>query len=63
VPYLFGEDDIAAQRLQVLAEVFAESTSAFLRGATRSKLGLAIDRVFHLRPAKRGSTAFTCGWA
>jgi len=41
--YLFGDADIAAQRLQVLAEVFAEPSRAFLRHATSGKLGLAVD--------------------
>jgi len=41
--YLLGHTDIAAQRLQVLAAVFAESTRAFLRHVSRSKLALAAD--------------------
>jgi len=43
MPYLFGHTDVAAQRLQVLAEVFADSTRAFLRQVNRSKLALAVD--------------------
>jgi SAM-dependent methyltransferase len=43
MPYLFGDTDIAAQRLQVLGEVFAESSKAFLLGAAPSQLQLAVD--------------------
>jgi SAM-dependent methyltransferase len=41
--YLFGDTDIAAQRLKVLAEVFAESTSTFLRDSAIDRLHLAVD--------------------
>jgi SAM-dependent methyltransferase len=41
--YLFGQTDIAVQRLQVLAEVFAESSGAFLRHVTGDTRGLAVD--------------------
>lgn len=41
--YLFGDTDIAAQRLHVLAEVFAESSGPFVRDATLSRPGFAVD--------------------
>jgi trans-aconitate 2-methyltransferase len=41
--YLFGDTDIAAQRLRVLADVFAEPSRAFLREMTVEKPGLALD--------------------
>lgn len=43
VQYLFGDTDIAARRLQVLAEVFAESTRAFLLETNLVKPRLAVD--------------------
>jgi len=39
----FGDTDIAARRLKVLAEVFAESTRAFLLDTVISKPRLALD--------------------
>jgi trans-aconitate 2-methyltransferase len=42
-PYLFGDTDVAAQRLRVLAEVFADSTRPFLRDASTGTLRLAVD--------------------
>ena len=41
--YLFGDSDIAARRLEVLAEVFAEPTRAFLVDAVSGTLGLVVD--------------------
>ena len=41
--YLFGDTDIAAQRLRLLADVFAEPSRAFLRELTTEKPGLAVD--------------------
>jgi len=41
--YLFGDTNIAARRLQVLAEVFANSTSAFLARVAESDQRLALD--------------------
>lgn len=41
--YLFGDTDIASQRLKVLAEVFAQPTRAFLLEANIGKIHLAID--------------------
>jgi SAM-dependent methyltransferase len=41
--YLFGDTDIAAQRLQVLAEVFADSTGPFLQDASTGTPRLAVD--------------------
>lgn len=41
--YLFGESDVAARRLGVLAEVFAESTRAFLRETVVCRPRLAVD--------------------
>ena len=42
-PYLFGDTDLAAQRLQLLAEVFAESTTPFLQQAVPGAPHLALD--------------------
>jgi trans-aconitate 2-methyltransferase len=39
--YTFGDTDIAARRLELLAHVFEHSTRAFLREASATKLGLA----------------------
>jgi SAM-dependent methyltransferase len=41
--YLFGDTDTAASRLKVLADTFAESTSAFLWGLSIKGPALAID--------------------
>src|SRR5271163_812659 len=42
--YLFGDSDLAARRLELLARVFEESTRAFLlKAADRSARDLAID--------------------
>ncbi len=41
--YLFGDTDTAASRLKVLADTFAESTSAFLCGLSIGKPALTID--------------------
>lgn len=41
--YLFGDTDIAARRLEVLAEVFAESSKPFLLEACTNAPGLALD--------------------
>lgn len=41
--YLFGDSDTAAQRLEVLARVFAASTRPFLQEAVRHTPGLALD--------------------
>jgi trans-aconitate 2-methyltransferase len=41
--YLFGDSDLAARRLEVLAEVFAEPTRAFVVGAVSGTLGLVVD--------------------
>lgn len=41
--YLFGDTDLAARRLEVLAEVFAESTRAFLLAADIDRQRLAVD--------------------
>jgi trans-aconitate methyltransferase len=42
--YLFGDSDIAARRLQLLARVFAESTRQFLREASpATEIPLALD--------------------
>jgi len=43
VQYLFGDSDIAAQRLQLLAQLFAEPTRVFLREAGVGKRGLVLD--------------------
>jgi len=39
--YVFGDTDIAARRLELLAHVFENSTRAFLREAPATRLGLA----------------------
>src|SRR6266436_2669560 len=39
--YTFGDTDIAARRLELLAHVFEHSTRAFLREAPAARLGLA----------------------
>ena len=41
--YLFGDSDIAARRLEVLAEVFAEPTRAFLLDAVSDAPELVVD--------------------
>ncbi len=41
--YLFGDSDVAAHRLRVLSEVFAESSRPFLRAAAPSEPTLAVD--------------------
>jgi trans-aconitate 2-methyltransferase len=41
--YAFGDTDIAARRLELLAHVFEHSTRAFLREASATRLGLALD--------------------
>ena len=41
--YLFGDTDIAAQRLKVVAEVFADSTRAFVTSAAGERPRLAVD--------------------
>ena len=41
--YLFGDSDVAAHRLRVLSEVFAESSRRFLRAAAPDRPGLAVD--------------------
>ena len=41
--YLFGDSDVAAHRLHVLSEVFAESSRRFLRAAAPDRPGLAVD--------------------
>jgi trans-aconitate 2-methyltransferase len=41
--YAFGDTDIAARRLELLAHVFENSTRAFLREASATRLGLALD--------------------
>lgn len=41
--YLFGDTGLATQRLRVLAEVFADSSRAFLRDTATAKLRLALD--------------------
>jgi len=43
VQYLFGDTDIAAQRLKVLAEVFAKSTRAFLYDTVIDKPSMVLD--------------------
>jgi len=43
VQYLFGDSDIAARRLEVLAEVFAEPTRAFVLEAVAERPRLAVD--------------------
>jgi trans-aconitate 2-methyltransferase len=42
-PYLFGDSDVAARRLRVLAEVFADSTRPFLLHAATGPRHLAVD--------------------
>ena len=39
--YAFGDTDIAARRLELLAHVFEHSTRAFLRDASATRFGLA----------------------
>jgi len=41
--YQFGDSDLAARRLAVLADTFADSTASFLRQAVRRPTSLAID--------------------
>jgi trans-aconitate 2-methyltransferase len=41
--YLFKDTDIAAQRLQILADVFASSTQAFLQNVVTREPQLALD--------------------
>src|SRR5262245_10740178 len=41
--YLFKDTDLAAQRLQVLAEVYAPSSRAFLQDAVNTVPQLALD--------------------
>ena len=41
--YLFGDSDVAAHRLRVLSEVFAESSRRFLRAAAPDRPGIAVD--------------------
>ena len=41
--YLFGDTDLAAHRLEVLAGVYADSTRAFLRETATGPLRLAVD--------------------
>ena len=41
--YAFGDTDLAAQRLALLAETFAESSRAFMREAARAGLRMAGD--------------------
>jgi len=41
--YLFGDSDIAARRLEVVAEVFAEPTKAFLLDAVSDTPELVVD--------------------
>ena len=44
VRYLFGDDEVAARRLELLARVYQESTRAFLlRAADGARFGLAVD--------------------
>src|SRR5690242_278432 len=43
MPYLFGDTDRAAVRLQVLAEVFAESSRAFLQDVVKMPPRLVLD--------------------
>jgi len=42
-PYAFGDTDLAARRLEHVAEIFGESTRAFLREAVPAETGLALD--------------------
>jgi trans-aconitate 2-methyltransferase len=41
--YLFGDNDLAARRLELLARWFADSTRAFLAAAANLRPGAAID--------------------
>ena len=41
--YLFGDTDLAAQRHRLLADVFAESSRAFLLDAVEHRPDLAVD--------------------
>jgi trans-aconitate 2-methyltransferase len=41
--YAFGDTDIAARRLELLAHVFENSTRAFLREGSATRPGLALD--------------------
>ena len=41
--YLFGDTDLAARRLEVLARVFREPTRAFLRDAVSTAPAVAVD--------------------
>ncbi len=41
--YVFGDSDLAAQRLGLLADIFAEPTTAFLTEAVAEKPRLALD--------------------
>jgi ubiquinone/menaquinone biosynthesis C-methylase UbiE len=41
--YLFKDTDIAAQRLQVLADVFAPASRAFMQDAVKTGLQVAVD--------------------
>jgi SAM-dependent methyltransferase len=41
--YLFGDSDIAARRLEVVADVFEEPTKAFLLDAIKDRPGLVVD--------------------
>lgn len=43
VRYLFGESDLAAHRLKVLADVFADSTKSFVLRAVAKKPRLFVD--------------------
>ncbi len=43
MPYLFKDTDLAAHRLQVLADVFAPASRAFLRDMVNEKSELALD--------------------
>jgi ubiquinone/menaquinone biosynthesis C-methylase UbiE len=41
--YLFGDSDIAAQRLKVVADVFAETTRNFVLDTVTGKLDISVD--------------------
>jgi trans-aconitate 2-methyltransferase len=41
--YVFGDSDLAAERLRLLAEVFAPCTREFLQGSAPGRYGLAVD--------------------
>jgi trans-aconitate 2-methyltransferase len=43
VKYLFGDTDLAARRLEIVADVFAESTRAFVADAAIGPTRLALD--------------------